>query len=119
METLPNWFWIMFYLFLLLTLASAIYSNFKNRRIYLSYISIILSLLVPVMGFLFSLGRAEGQTELGYLLAQLGAGDIWAVLITLFLVYFVVWWFLLIKEKIDIYAIMEKIPHTRYWNNSK
>lgn len=105
---MPSWVWVMYYLFLLLTLISAFYSCFRGRLLYWAYATIIVSLLVPIVGLLFRAQRTESVNELAYLFSQLGNGDIWAVLITLCLVYVGLWCVLFIREEVDMDAMIRR-----------
>lgn len=105
---MPNWVWVMYYLFLLLTLISAIYSCFRGKLIYWAYATVIVSLMVPIVGLLFRAQRTEAMNELAYLFSQLGNGDIWAVLITVCLVYVGLWWVLFVREEVDMDAMIRR-----------
>ncbi|MBY7142961.1 hypothetical protein KFZ56_07795 [Virgibacillus sp. NKC19-3] len=113
MEALPKGLWAMYYLILLLTLISAIYSCFRFRMLYWAYTCIIVSLLIPIVGLLFIAQRAEGTNKLGYLFSQLAKGDFWAVLIILCLAYIGTWWFLFIREEINMDVIIRRLQALR------
>ncbi|UJL47492.1 hypothetical protein KFZ58_06365 [Virgibacillus sp. NKC19-16] len=106
---MPNWVWVIYYLFLLLTLISAIYSCFRGKLIYWAYACIIVSLLVPIVGLLFRAQHTTDMNGLGYLFSQLGNGDLWAVLITLCLVYVGLWWVLFIRDEMDMDAVIRRM----------
>ncbi|WP_174615290.1 hypothetical protein [Virgibacillus ihumii] len=99
-ETLPNWFWILNYLFLLITLVAAIYSVVKKIIDGLSIVAIVFTVTVPVIGLLNSLGRTEGMDELEYLVNQLQQGSVWSIVVIIGYLYLLIWWFLfLFKSK--------------------
>jgi hypothetical protein len=97
METLPNWFWMIYYLIILLTLVSGIIN--WVRRIYspLAAITIILSLLIPLVGFLYSIGRPEGVNEFEYVMAQFQMRNIWSAFIVFVHIYFIIWGFIFLN----------------------
>lgn len=91
-ETLPNWFWIILYLFLLATLGTAIFSLVKSKMRNLSIITIVFALTVPIVSLINSMERAEGMNELDYLIYALQQGAIWSVFVTTGYLYLIVWW---------------------------
>lgn len=98
MLTLPMWFWIIYYIILFLTLISGIMNWIRQRYSALSAITIIFSLLVPIMGLVYTVGRTEGLNEFGYLFAQLKARDPWAFFIILGYLYLLVWWYFFVNS---------------------
>ncbi|KAB2331393.1 hypothetical protein [Bacillus mesophilum] len=99
-ETLPSWIWVIYYLFLLLTLGTGILNVIRKRMISVSILAICLVITVPVISLVNSIGRAKGVNELEHLVAQLQQGAIWSIYTvtgTLFL--FVFWILLFIKNK--------------------
>ncbi|MEK6452688.1 hypothetical protein NST11_01285 [Caldifermentibacillus hisashii] len=56
-ETLPNWFWVLF----LSTLGTAIYSIVKKKGKFFPFVTIAFIVTIPIISFIFSLGRAEGM----------------------------------------------------------
>ncbi|WP_087973419.1 hypothetical protein [Oceanobacillus rekensis] len=94
METLPTWFWIIYYIIIFLTLVSGIIN--WVRRIYspLAAITIILSLLTPLVGFLYSIGRPVGINEYEYVMAQFQMRNLWSVFIVFAHIYFIIWGFM-------------------------
>lgn len=99
METLPNWFWVTFYIFLLVTLVMAIFTAAKKRMVQLSFLAIVLTLMLPAVGFIYSIGRGEGQNEFEFLAKNLIGGDIWAIFITVMIIYIIFWWILILLRK--------------------
>ncbi|RDW18121.1 hypothetical protein CWR48_11045 [Oceanobacillus arenosus] len=91
METLPNWFWVIYYIFLLLSLVTGVIGLVRQWLSTLSSFAIILSLLAPLVSFVYVVQRSNGLTELGYLLAQLKTGDLWAIFITVMFLYLIAW----------------------------
>ncbi|WP_164669771.1 hypothetical protein [Virgibacillus doumboii] len=102
METLPNWFWIIYCLLLLTTLITAIYSFAKKKMEGFSILAIVITVTVPVVSLINSIGRTEGMNEFEHLVSQLQQGAIWSVFVVLGYLFLLLWWisFLLkVKEK--------------------
>jgi hypothetical protein len=101
-ETLPSWVWVIYYLFLFLTLGTGILNVIRKRMLGLSVIAIILTITVPIISMLNSIGRAEGMNEYGHLVAQLQQGSIWSIYAVIGSLYLFVYWALfLIKNKMN------------------
>ncbi|MFB0832662.1 hypothetical protein ACEU2D_24115 [Brevibacillus laterosporus] len=103
METLPNWFWIIYYLFLLATLKTALFSLVKKQvlRIVSSF-TIIFVCTIPFIGLIHSIERQDGLNEFEYFRGQLQQGEMWTTYSIVGYVYLLVWWGLVIrKEKIN------------------
>lgn len=99
-ETLPNWFWTIYYLFLLVTLGTALLSVIKRKMSRLSFIAIVLTLIIPLVSLINSIGRPEEMNEFEYLVSQLQQGAIWSVFIMVGYLFLIVWWGLfLFKSK--------------------
>ena len=88
MESLPDWFWTLYIIFLFLSLITGIVGLVRQWFSTLSAITIALSLLAPLVSFVYSVQRPAGVTELGYLLAQLKTGDLWAIFISVIFIIF-------------------------------
>lgn len=50
-ETLPAWFWAVYYLFFIITLSTAIFYVKRKRMVSLSTVAIGLSIVVPIANF--------------------------------------------------------------------
>ncbi|RHW39060.1 hypothetical protein D1B31_13950 [Neobacillus notoginsengisoli] len=98
-ETLPSWFWIMYYLFLLVTLAAGIVNVFRNRLAVLSVFAIALTITIPIIGLINSIGREDGMNEFEHLVAQLQLGSLWAIYVAMGLFYLLIYWAVLLKKK--------------------
>ena len=109
METLPTWFWVCYYIFLILTLISGVINWVRQVYSPLAAITIIFSLLAPLVGFVYSIGRSEGLNEIQYVLEQFKTRDTLSVFIILVHVYFVVWWFLFL----DTWKWIKKVPFNK------
>jgi hypothetical protein len=103
-ETLPSWFWIIYYLFLFITLGTAIFSLIRKKIISLSIIAIVFTITVPIISLLNSIGRAEGLNEFEHLVNQLQQGSIWSIYAIIAYLYLLVWWVLFFnKSKITVH----------------
>ena len=91
-ETLPNWFWIILYLFLLATLGTDIFSLVRRKMKYLPIIIIIFILTVPIVSLINSMERAEGMNEFDYLVYELQQGAIWSLFTITGYLFLLVWW---------------------------
>ncbi|MGG3451795.1 hypothetical protein [Domibacillus aminovorans] len=99
-ETIPNWVWMIYYLFLLATLGTAIFSVIRKQMIGLSIIAIVLTMTVPIISLINSIGRVKGLNEFEHLVTQLQQGSIWSIYAIVGFLYLLVWWgMLLIKNK--------------------
>ena len=95
-ETLPDWFWTLYYLFFSATLGTAIYSVVKKRRRGLSILVIVITVTVPIISLLNSIGRVEGMNEFEHLFSQLQQGTVWSVFTVIGYVFLLVWWGLIL-----------------------
>ncbi|MFC4323093.1 hypothetical protein [Litchfieldia salsa] len=93
-ETLPSWFWVIYYLFLLTTLGSAIFCIVKKTMRSLSFLSIVFSITVPIVSMLNSIERANEANEFEHLISQLQLGAVWSIFTIAGYLYLVVWWIL-------------------------
>lgn len=90
-ETLPGWFWFVFYLFLILTLITTSFSLIRKRYVPSSIINLFLVITVPIVGVLNSIGRIEGN-ELEYLIISISQWSLWAIFVLLGFLYMLFWW---------------------------
>jgi hypothetical protein len=93
-ETLPTWFWIVNYLFWIMTFGTALFRLVRKKIIRLSIIAIVFAITVPIIGLVNSIGRAEGLNEFEHLLNQLQQGAIWSIYVITGYLYALVWWIL-------------------------
>lgn len=96
METLPNWFWIIYTIFLFLSLVTGLIGLVRQWLSTLSAFTIALSLLAPLVSFVYTIQRSNDVTEFGYLIAQLKIGNLWAIFITVIFLYLIAWNILLL-----------------------
>ncbi|MFU0788734.1 MAG: hypothetical protein ACFWT6_01975 [Virgibacillus proomii] len=88
--SLPTSVWIIYVVFIAGTLLLAIVSNARDRLIPFAYLSIILSIATPLIGFLYSIGRPEEVNELTYLFSQMWNGSLTAIFIFMSHLYLLV-----------------------------
>ncbi|QFT87559.1 hypothetical protein FIU87_02745 [Bacillus sp. THAF10] len=99
-ETLPEWVWYIYYSFFILTFVMGLVQAIRKRRIGLSLLAVITTILLPIVFILFSIGRPEGMNELEHYVFQLKEGSLWSILVSLGFAYLFVYWVLIfIKEK--------------------
>ncbi|WP_077212160.1 hypothetical protein [Bacillus dakarensis] len=100
-ETLPSWFWAMYYLFLLVTLGLAIVNTIKKKFYRLSVMAIMLCIMVPVVSMMNSVDRAKGMNEMDHLAAQLQQGSIWSIFAAAGFTYLCGYWvYFIMKRKV-------------------
>ncbi|MFS1511773.1 hypothetical protein VQL36_04950 [Chengkuizengella sp. SCS-71B] len=92
LETLPSWFWLMYYLFLLVTIAVAIHSITKRKITILSIITIITTITLPPAFIIEAMGRYPGLNEFEFLIIQLQEGYKSSAYVALCHLMLVVWW---------------------------
>jgi energy-coupling factor transporter transmembrane protein EcfT len=78
-ETLPAWFWVMYYLLLLTILGAAVFSVVKLKHKRMSVSAILFTVTIPAVGLTNSIGREEGMNEFEHLISQLQQGAIWSL----------------------------------------
>lgn len=101
-ETLPTWVWLIYYLFLFLTLGTGILNVIQKRMLGLSIIAIGITITVPIISMLNSIGRAKGINELEHVVAQLQQGSAWSIYTVIGSLYLFVYWVLFfIKNKVN------------------
>lgn len=99
-ETFHNWFWIIYYLFLLTTLGTALFSVIRKKlERSLSVIAIFFTVTVPFIILISSIGRAEGLNEFEHLVNQLQQGSFWSIYTIIGYLYLLVWWVLFFKKQ--------------------
>jgi len=97
-ETLPSWFWAVYYLFLLITLVAAIFSVLKRVNKSLSILGILITFSLPIIGLVNSIGRAEGMNEFEHLVSQIQQGAMWSIFTLIGFMFLFVWWVLFLRN---------------------
>ncbi|RDU38038.1 hypothetical protein DRW41_00215 [Neobacillus piezotolerans] len=101
-ETLPSWVWVIYFLFLFITLGTGILNVIRKRMLGLSILAIVLTITVPIISMFNSIGRAEGMNEFEHLITQLQQGAIWSIYSIIgFLYLFAYWTVFFLKNKIN------------------
>lgn len=95
--SLPSWFWMLYYSFLLLTFSVSIITIMKKRNRILSIINLIILITVPVVSFINSIGRIA-PNEFQHLIIQLMQGSLWAIYVCAGYLFILIWWILFLKN---------------------
>jgi hypothetical protein len=98
-ETLPAWFWILYYIFFVITFIISIYSIVKNRVRNLSFLTVIFVITIPILSVMFGIGREEGYNEFEHLWKELIHFQLWAVYVTIGYLFIIVWWILFLLNR--------------------
>ena len=78
-NSMPTWFWIIYYLFLISSLIISLIHFVKNKNKIFSILSILFTITIPLIGILNSIERSTGINEFEYLFIQLQKGSPWAI----------------------------------------
>jgi len=98
-ETLPKWYWAIYYLFLTATFGTAIFSVIKMKMKSVSIIAITFTITVPIICLLKSIGRAEGMNEFEHFVSQLQQGSVWTIFAITGYLYLIAWWTLFFLKR--------------------
>lgn len=97
-ETLPLWFWGIYYLYLFTTFVVAIISVLKRDMIGFSIVAIVFTVSVPIISLINSIGRTEGMNEFEHLVSQIKQGAIWSIYTIVGYLFVFVWWVLFLRK---------------------
>lgn len=100
-ETLPDWFWLGYYLFFFASFGTALSCLVKRRRMPFAFLVFILVFTIPVLGLLNGIERGPDLNEAEHLLQSLQKGEIWSIYIATGYVILLVWWIFFIKGIFD------------------
>ncbi|RLL44937.1 hypothetical protein D8M04_08660 [Oceanobacillus piezotolerans] len=118
METIPHLVWIIYLIFLFMTLVSSILYWIFRRYSAFAAISIILSLLIPLIAFVFSVQRPDNFNEFDYYVKEIQQGNYWAIFLTVGYVYLIGWFILLIVD-LSVYLSSNKVVRSKsevFWS---
>lgn len=76
------------------TLGTALFSAFRMKMLIWSLIAIVVTVTVPLISIVNSIGRAEGHNELEHLFHQLLQGSTWSIYVSIGYLYLLIWWVL-------------------------
>ena len=107
METLPQSFWVMYTIFFIVCLLMGIIYWVVQRYSVLAVIAIAMSLIIPLVAFIYFVQRPEGIHEYAYFKEQLKSGDNWATLLSVGYLYLIAWFLLLLK---DLFVYLYRLP---------
>ncbi|NMH68152.1 hypothetical protein HF072_05105 [Bacillus sp. RO3] len=99
-ETLPQWFWIIYYSLGFLTIAAAVFSIKQKQMVWRSLMTIFITLSIPVVGIANGIYREEHQDEWEQWLAHLGSGSLWAYYLLSGYLWIVIWWGMFIRKRV-------------------
>ncbi|MGG0793304.1 hypothetical protein ABE137_04770 [Brevibacillus laterosporus] len=97
MTTMPLWFWVLYYLFILITIILTIVCMIKKKHTLFSAVTLIFSVLAPIVFFLHALTRGYGN-EIEFFFTKFCSGEFWAIFGVVALVEIGYWYFLLLKD---------------------
>jgi hypothetical protein len=90
--SMPAWFWIIFYAFLIISWGTSIYFLFRGEvQRLLSLLNVLVVPLFLVLVFVTSLNRAD-VTEAQYFMESIESGKLWSIFSLLLLIYIVYYW---------------------------
>ncbi|MGM9985804.1 MAG: hypothetical protein ACI35O_01130 [Bacillaceae bacterium] len=98
-ETLPSWFWAIYYLFLFITLGTAIVNIFREKMIVLSIIVIMMTIITPLVSLFNGIGRGEGLNEFEHFVYELQQGASWSIIVMIGYLYIFIRWVLFFSKK--------------------
>lgn len=98
-ETLPEWFWVLYYLFFLTTIGTALFQVLRKKMKGLSVFAIFIAAAVPIVSLIESIGRAEGMNEYEHFLDQLQQGAIWPIYALTGYLFLFLWWGLFLFKR--------------------
>ncbi|MGD6817958.1 hypothetical protein [Metabacillus sp. 84] len=99
MTTLPAWVFIIYYLFLLITLGTALFRLIQRNGKAYSASAFLAAMTIPAIALLNSIGRLEGMNEGQHFISALQTGAHWAVYVLAGFVYLLVWWVLVFSKR--------------------
>lgn len=91
-ESLPSWIWAIYYILFLVMISVAVFSIIRNKLRKFSALTVVITLMMPIIAFLNSVGRKEGIDEWQHLVMELQQGALWAIFILIAAIYLIVWW---------------------------
>ncbi|TLS36214.1 hypothetical protein [Pseudalkalibacillus caeni] len=90
-ETLPGWIWVIYYLFLTVTLTTTFFCLWKKKLVVLCLINLLFVVLVPVVSLVSSMSRTE-VNEFEFLVQSLSQGAFWAIIVFIGYLVMFIWW---------------------------
>ncbi|MHA7098805.1 hypothetical protein [Priestia aryabhattai] len=98
-HSLPDWFWIIFHLAILLTIGLNIVFVIKRKYSIISLVNLPLMFILYIAFFIKGFSRDENLNEYQYLVKSIEDGAVWAIFVALGHLYFTIWWFIVLKKK--------------------
>ncbi|TCN26516.1 hypothetical protein [Mesobacillus foraminis] len=102
-QTLPAYVWVFYYIFILATLGLAILNIFRKKLAVSSVTVIVVTITVPIISVMNTIGRGESVNEFEHLVHHLQQGSAWAMYALIGYLYLIFYWglFLFKKRKSD------------------
>ncbi|MGM0941977.1 MAG: hypothetical protein ACQEWU_13610 [Bacillota bacterium] len=125
MEALPTWFLVIYFSFIIFNLVTAIISNIRDRWIPFAYKTIILTIAIPFISFIYSVERPVEVNPIAYIFSQMANGKITAILLIMGHLYLLFWFILYMKDSfgkqlVKYYRkIVKKIQDKGFLNREK
>ncbi|MCP3026452.1 hypothetical protein [Halobacillus sp. A5] len=91
-ETLADWIWAIYYLFIIATLGTAVFSVVKKGNKGWSIVAVLFTITVPIVSLINSIGRPRGLNEFDYLVSQIQHGAFWSVFVLIGYFFLLGWW---------------------------
>lgn len=100
-ETMPGWFWVIYYGFLAVTFLTAVIRITRRRKFLIDMPVLILVFAIPVVGLLNSADsiRFVEQNEVEFFLSQLQQGTFWTIFSVVGYCVILIWWIRVLMEK--------------------
>jgi hypothetical protein len=91
-ETLPDWFWSIYWLLTLITIGAAMRYLLLKKMQLLSILVIVIAISIPIVGILNSVPRPDGLNEFEHIFIMLQEGAMWSVYIACGYAILLLWW---------------------------
>ncbi|WP_041121614.1 hypothetical protein [Jeotgalibacillus alimentarius] len=100
-ETLPIWFWGIYYSFLTIIFITAVVRLARKKKFIIEILVLFFVFAIPIVGFLFSFdsNRPIEQNEFEFFLAQLQTGAAWTIFSVAGYCMLLGWWIKVLTEK--------------------
>lgn len=97
-ETLPPWFWLLYYTVLLATLIASIINVARKKHVTSSLVSTVFAFTIPVVAIFNSIGRDPGINEFEHLVSRLQQGEMWSIYVCVGYLFIGAWWLVLLRS---------------------
>lgn len=90
--SLPAWFWVFYYAFLLVTVGTSVFFIIRDHSRTLSAVNLLFGVTSPIVHFAGAAWRPGGVNEFELLLEHLIQGNLWAVYVSVAYIFILTWW---------------------------